>query len=346
MGTEDRNQSDPLETIRKHVTAYEFFQVVHLLQRLRPDAEIVGYGSDPAREVVRFRSRTTFSFPASDVQRLSPPARAGGPEELLVNILGLATPGCRGALPVWYAAEVNSQKPGSKEGAPLRDFLDMFNHRLISFFYRTWEKYDFACQYQSRGRGFLHTLLYSILGFPSPALRQRLAFDERFLLRHFAVFARRPTTPDGLLDLLRDYFGLPVAVEPFVAEWQNIEPSDQLRLGSDRAALGIATTLGARVRLPQAKFRVRFGPLDYSQFCHLLPDGAMFAELVDIIRLAVGPEFEFDAQLVLLASAVPKPELREDRTAPRLGWSTWLGNRNTSSDAEETLVPLSRLEST
>ena len=37
---------------------------------------------------------------------------------------------------------------GPERNQGLREFLDIFNHRLISFFYRAWEKYRFPIAYE------------------------------------------------------------------------------------------------------------------------------------------------------------------------------------------------------
>ena len=44
---------------------FEFFQAVRLLEKIFPEREIVGHDALPAKEVVRFRSRPSISFPAS-----------------------------------------------------------------------------------------------------------------------------------------------------------------------------------------------------------------------------------------------------------------------------------------
>ena len=74
----------------------------------------------------------------------------------------------------------------------LRDFLDIFNHRMISLFYQAWEKYRFEIPYE-RGEHdrFSHYLL-ALLGLGTPGLqdRQEVADDSLLfyggLLRHAA----------------------------------------------------------------------------------------------------------------------------------------------------------------
>ena len=57
----------------------------------------------------------------------------------------------------------------------MRDFFDLFNHRIISHFFRAWKKYRFAIAYEAEARkerpmdgrrlGDVFTYgLYSLLG--------------------------------------------------------------------------------------------------------------------------------------------------------------------------------------
>ena len=71
--------------------------------------------------------------------------------------------------------------PGTQgtDGRPQR-FLDIFNHRLISLFYRAWEKYRFAIAYERGGqRRPFSQYLYCLIGLGTPGLRGRLHIDDQ-----------------------------------------------------------------------------------------------------------------------------------------------------------------------
>ena len=73
---------------------------------------------------------------------------------------------------------------GNPERRTLRDWLDLFNHRLISLFFRAWEKYRFPLAYE-RGLpagpepdAFTRSL-YCLVGLGLPPLRGRLRVSTR-----------------------------------------------------------------------------------------------------------------------------------------------------------------------
>jgi type VI secretion system protein ImpH len=340
--TDPAASSLPDRWLSDNVVACEFFQAVRILRLLDGRRAPVGHVAHPLQELVRFRSHVSFRFPASDVHEVREASDDDRPHEMVVNFMGVISPQSRGSLPSFYARIALDE---ARDGNPaVRDFYDLFNHRFVTFFLRAFEKHNFPIQYEAFRQGSLQQVLYSLIGLGTPHLRERCSIDSRALLRMAGTLARRPVTAGGLADLIATYFGLPVEVLQFVEACYALEPEQQLCLGAT-GRVGIDTALGAFVTTAQSKFRLRIGPLDYDRFAELLPTGGMFRPLTEQVRLAVGPEFDFDLQLVLRADAVPRLQLdpRKEHTM-RLGWSTWLDARRDPDDADDAICPASDLE--
>ncbi|HME68903.1 MAG TPA: type VI secretion system baseplate subunit TssG [Myxococcota bacterium] len=329
-----RNTGSLSERLEHEATRFEFLQVVRLLRRFAPDRAGVGRDADPEREVVQFRSDVTLAFPTADVTRLEPPVRADGPPRLTVSFLGVATPASYGSLPVNYAHEILEQE--RDKSSVLRDFFDAFNHRLISLYYRAFEKYHLAVCYEAGESGSFENALRAVLGVLTPGLRERLSFSDRALFARSGLLAMAPVSAPVLESLVQSYFRLPARVEQFLAAWYPLAPEDQLRLGKANACLGVDAVVGSSVRLTQFRFRLRVGPLRFRDFEELLPTGSAHEPLFDLVRLATAVEQSFDLQLVLLAKEVPPLELAQSPAQRcRLGWSTWLGSAAPSHDAAD-----------
>jgi len=80
----------------------------------------------------------------------------------------------------------------------------------------------------------------------------------------------------------------------------------------------------------QHKFRIHLGPLTLEQYESLLPGGRLIVKLVDWVRLYLCFELDWDVRLRLKRDDVPRLELGAGR---RLGWTTWLGRRQSDTDA-------------
>ncbi|QEL19461.1 type VI secretion system baseplate subunit TssG [Limnoglobus roseus] len=345
---------------------FDFFQAVRILEALGREGTTraglgVGGAGPPAAEAVRFRVPSTLSFPPSSLVGLTPPA-AGRVPELTVAFFGLIGPS--GVLPRHYTERVarlvgDSHAP---ERYALRDWLDLFHHRLISHFYRAWAKYRlWVTRERATGPGVdpFTTAVQAFVGLATPGLTGRgtvtapdtgpkpgpartLATLSDDVTQLFAGhFSRRPRTAAGLEAVVTAYLGLPVRVDPFRGQWLSVDASDRAYTSAlGGAALGTGPILGERVWDVQSKFRVRVGPVDRQQFDELLPDpsptpaGKKFYLLMHLIRLYAGPEFDVEVQFVVRATEVPAAKLPLGTgRGPRLGRNTWLVSMTPERDA-------------
>ena len=363
--------TSPKEKIAAEFFEFDFFQAVRVLERLAPKRAPVGLDGSPSEEVARFRAHLSMSFPPSQVVALEPTGEERPNPLLTVTFFGLYGPS--GVLPTHYTQlllDIQRDVRGP-ERRSLRDWLDLFNHRFISLFYRAWEKYRFHVQYE-RGEAFRRepdtfTLgIRSLMGFGTSGLVNRLQLygarpdstgvewdvrdrgipalariDDLALLHYAGFFLQRPRNATNLRALLADYFRLPIQVEQFRGQWLQIPETGQTRLG-EFGTLGVDAVAGQRVWDVQSRFRVRVGPLQYRQFEELLPDTALIAErktfflVAQLARLFAGSEFDFDIQLVVSADEVPAAQLFEREGAgPRLGWTVWLLTSPPHADAED-----------
>jgi type VI secretion system protein ImpH len=351
---------------------FDFFQAVRLLQRLDPGRVGVGRGGPPRSEVVRFKARISLSFPPSTIHELKRPTIALPVPVMVQAFMGLTGPS--GVLPRHYTEllyRIERDVKGLEKHA-LRDWLDLFNHRLVSLFYRAWEKYRFYVpyeqeEYDSPEPDSFTSCLYSLIGLGVPPLRGRLRIsawetfyefgeiqrkvvaqiEDLVLLRFSGMLAHRPRCAVALEAILRDFFQVPARVEQFQGQWLHLEPADCSRLDGEVSnnRLGVSAVIGDRVWDTQSKFRVKLGPLNYDQFLDLLPDQdptrgrKTFFLLVHLVRLYVEPTLDFDVQLVLNAKDVPECRLTGDGSfGARLGWNTWLLTKRPTHDATDVVI--------
>ena len=371
MATQSGRTNPPvIDQLSDEPWKFEFFQAVRLVEQCAAERMLdgrstqvhaVGHDDPPDEELVRFRALVSHSFPTGEIAALKPlVSDADRSESLLrfemvVPFFGLFGPS--GVLPHHYTQLLLDRI--RLHDFALRDFLDIFNHRLISLFYRAAEKYRFHVGYEKKSwqvraqelRGPVHDearialfdrCLYSLIGMGTPGLRDRLEPSNETLVYYAGLFAHRPRNAISLQRMLADYFELPVLVQQFQGQWLYLSPADQTSLPSREAAdglnckLGVETIVGERVWSVQDKFRIRIGPLDYDAFCRFMPTGDHLKSLAQLARLYAGAELDFDVQPVLRAPEVPATRfVAEPPRVPRLGWNTWLISRPMQQDTSD-----------
>lgn len=324
--------------LREKPFLFEFFQAVHLLERLFPGKLPVGRFNSPGAEAVRFVANSTLAFPASEVQSLEWPQ--DGPGRMTVNFMGLTGP--EGVLPLYYTSLLAERTRAGDSAAV--DFFDIFNHRMISLFYLAWEKYRFSIAYEREGLDpFSHHML-DLIGLGTPGLQNRLPVFDDSLLYYSGLLAQRPRSAEALRDLLTDYYEVPVEVEQFAGGWYPLDQSTQTSLQGGLAEseqLGFGAVVGDEVWDQTARVRIKLGPLSLEQYRDFLPQGSAFESLRSLTNFFSNGEIDFEIQLILDRKEVPPCELgAEGDEAPQLGWHTYIKTRPMKVDAGETILQL------
>lgn len=304
---------------------FDFFQAVRLLELIFPERLPIGEGSEPEKEPVHFSARIAFDFPASDVQDLFP-GQGPLPALMVTNFMGLA--GASGPLPAPLAELVLERLRHKDTG--LRDFLDIFNHRLISLMYRTRKVHRVNFSAESPEHSRIANYLYAFLGLGLGSLRNRMPVEDRSLLSYAGLISQQPRSAVGLERVLSDHFQVEVRVEQFSGGWRSIEPDQWTVLGRSgkNQLLGQNIVVGTRIWDQQGRFWIVVGPLKLDQYLPFLPDGDAYQPLCAMARFYAGEEFEFRLRFELEAEEIPETRLG----ASKLGWTSWLKTRPARKD--------------
>jgi type VI secretion system protein ImpH len=324
-GDERATGTSVIETLLGRSRQFSFFQAIRLLQQAHPHGAPIGGAGPAKREVLRLRPHASLAFPTSDIETIDRiESEEGNLARFLVTVTFLGLYGVDSPLPSFYTEQVLAEE--GEEGLK-RPFLDLFHHRILSLFYRCWEKYRYDVQYQPGARDLFSQRMFALIGLGSPTIRASTALDWPRLLPYLGLLGMQTHSATVLAGLVSHYFGnIPVRIEEFVGRWVPFERDQRQVLGRANGVLGEDCTLGARFYDRGGKFRLHIGPVDFATYCDFLPSGKSHDTVRELIKLGLRDPLEFDVQVSVMASERPDFEL-SGMSPCRLGWSSWLGRR-------------------
>jgi len=324
MATKKRQPDSPLTYRLFHeFYRFSFYRAVTIWEKLNATGKSLGDTLDPKEESIRFSVKPGLSFPPSDISNLQQ-GDTQAKAKMEVRFLGLIGPS--GVLPHWFN-DLATARMQAKDFA-LVDFLDIFHHRLITLFYLTWKRYNFAVNYVSGAKDSLSWYLLSLIGLGTEGMRGRIGLPEESLLFCSGLLSRQVPSASAVAAAVKYMAGADAEVHQFIERMISLEPADCTQLGAANASLGMSTICGSYVRECQAKFRIHLGPIGYRHFARFLPGGDLLKPIFSLVRYMVGIEYEFEICIFLKAQEVPGCTLGAAKAdSPRLGWSTWMLGR-------------------
>ena len=339
------------EYLQQHARSAGFLEVIRLLElldfsqhselkSLSPTLE--GSASYP-HQTWQFRTQIGLSFPTGAITGVELPGQSGAGERkstIIVPFLSLVGP--VGALPRHYTKAV-IQRLLQKDSA-LAEFLEIFNKRLLTQFYRASMKYRLPASAQRAwpvkadrsndaklelNREPITRLLTFLVGWNRQSHSRRFDFSDRLPLFFAGAFTRSVRPVASLVGLLSHFLGMPVSVLEFCGQWLYLNDSDRTKFArSDDYSpvplqLGVNCIAGNRIWDVQSKIRLQIGPVNYDRFSQLLPNGALFRGLCDLTRLYLGIEWNFDVEIILEPRQTKATKVGDRLNVSLLGWNTW-----------------------
>jgi type VI secretion system protein ImpH len=328
-----RQPADPVEFyegVAQHPWDFDFFQMLRKVECLHPQLPRIGAAVRPSQEPIRLGQEPALDFAPAAISAVKP-GGAGRAAHIEVRFLGMLGP--NGALPLHLTDYARGRLLHGGDQTLAR-FLDIFNHRFLSLFYRAWAQAQPVVARDRPGEDRFPAYLGALFGIGSSRMRGRDEAPDVAKLFHTGHLARQVRNREGLESLLHHYFKVPVQVEEFAGHWLHIADEDRSRLGgkADCAILGAGAVIGARVWDRQHAIVIRIGPLDLNRYEDFLPGGADLKTLIAWLRTYLCFELAWTASLALRADAVPQTRLGE---FGRLGWTTWLGKYSRATPADD-----------
>jgi type VI secretion system protein ImpH len=305
-----------IERLLEEGHRFNFYQATGLIERSMPQATPVGGTGPAAAEALRFRPDPSLGFPAGSIETIE---QVDGRWRINATFLGLY--GVDSPLPTHWSEDILHEQ---SYDTTVRDFLDIFHHRVYSLLYRLWAKYRFPVQYRGTEQDQLTDRLLCLIGLGSPEIRRETGLPVVRLLRWAGLFVQQPRSAAGLEVLVSDWLGgVPVTVHPAVGRWMPVAPGDRTRLGVRNSVLGQDALLGDQIHDVTGRFGLEIGPVDSASYGALLPDGEEHARLNRLVRLYTSDPLEVELNVRLQGPDVPDMVLDSARP-PGLGWTTWL----------------------
>nr|WP_314625860.1 type VI secretion system baseplate subunit TssG [uncultured Noviherbaspirillum sp.] len=326
---------DPVEVERlllERAEKMDFFQLVRLLENAHPHLPRIGTSVRARDDAVRFGQDPTLSFQPNAVNHYQA-ATATAKARLSVNFFGMFGP--NGALPL-HLTEYARNRARNAADPTMAAFLDVFHHRMVSLFYRARASAEPAISLDRPQGDRFSSYVGSMFGIGAPGLQDRDEVSD-FAKLHFAgLMANQKRPASGLVSILRDFFKLPIRIEQFVGHWMQLPTDIQTRIGAADAGnrLGVSAVLGRQVWDCQHKFRIVIGPLDYTDYCRMLPGGDSMGRLAAWVRNYAGLVLDWDVRLILKKEQVPPLRLG----SMLLGRTTYLSSRPATKDPDQLLI--------
>ena len=302
----------------------QFYRFLHWLEQRHPHLPPLGSTSRLSDDPVRLRPHAGMGFPAGEFKGIEPHPDESPDSAPTVRTTFMGLYGVESPLPTAYVDDITQQREGHEAA---EHFLDIFNHRLITQYYRIWRRHSYPATFEPGGTDKISQCLLGLAGLGIPGTAEHLdAPLSRFLALPGTL--RMPgRTAEGVVALVAM---VTPDTQATVTPWHRrrvkipeLNLSDGICLGDLPVMGGFAWDVNGTINIAlhtdsKADVRGWFPP-------HF----TLYNDLLSLLRVYLGWRYDAHITLTFPRRLLPAPRLstrRNDEEGSYLGYSFFLGH--------------------
>ncbi|WP_368919071.1 type VI secretion system baseplate subunit TssG [Citrobacter sp. RHB21-C01] len=305
--------------LERDIHRINFYRFCQLLEKSRPEVPALGTTLNPADDPARFRPHPGMGFPASELKSAQYDGdNPEAPPVVRTTFMGLY--GVDSPLPTAWLDDIVQQREGHEAQEA---FLDIFNHRILTQFYRIWRKYSYPATFEVGGRDSTSQSLLGLIGLGLPGTDGHIATPASRFLALLGIMRLPARTEEGVQALVR-------LLAP--RTWATVTPycpntvylSHPLGFyGDEDFRLDDYIVLGDETTEVSSKLLIALYTEDIAEAQGWLPERQIFEDFLALLRVYLGWRYKARIQLTIPTQLLPAPVLGE--TPFMLGMTGVLG---------------------
>ncbi len=324
-----------LQALRGQAAKANLYRLCQILEQALLGGAPLGSTAHPGDDPVRFRPDPDMGFPTGEVKAIEiDSAHPQRPATVRTRLLGLY--GVDSPLPTAYLDDIAQRREGHEA---LEAFLDIFNHRLFTQFYRIWRKYSYPATFEAGGCDATSQCLLGLIGLGLPGTAKRIATPMSRFLALLSVMRLPTRNAEGIGALVK--LLAPNTQTKVHGHWpvKVVLKQPASLSASCPVSLAQGTPLGGVGHDANSQLHLSLLTTDPDEARSWLPDGHLRADLLVLLEVYLGWRCTAKLQLSLPLPILAAPMLG-DRQA-RLGIAAVLGlNELAQASGEHATVTL------
>ncbi|MBT2339763.1 MULTISPECIES: type VI secretion system baseplate subunit TssG [Pseudomonas] len=308
-----------LDALEGQVAEASLYRFCQLLEQALPGHPLLGSTTRPADDPVRFRPDPGMGFPAGELKAIETddrhPERPATVRTRLLGLYGVDSP-----MPTAFLDDIAQRREGHEA---LEAFLDIFNHRIFTQFYRIWRKYTYPATFEAGGTDATSQCLLGLIGLGIPGTARQIATPISRFLALLGVMRLPTRNAEGIEALVR--LLAPHTQARITPHWpRKIALPQAASLCATRpVALSEGTPLGRVGNDVNSQLHLTLSTEDLLEARGWLPGGPLHGDLLVLLRVYLGWRCSAKLTLSLPVRSLPVPLLGQ---APiQLGMTGVLG---------------------
>lgn len=294
-----------LEALDGRVAEANLYRFCQLLEQSLPDHPPLGSTARPADDPVRFRPDPGMGFPVGELKAIETdedhPERPATVRTRLLGLYGVDSP-----MPTAFLDDIAQRREGHEA---LEAFLDIFNHRIFTQFYRIWRKYSYPATFEAGGHDATSQCLLGLIGLGIPGTAQQIATPISRFLALLSVMRLPTRNAEGITALVK--LLAPNTQAQVTPHWpQKVPLSQPASLSAQRpVSLSQGTPLGSAGFDANSQLHLALFTDDLAEARGWLPGSQLHNDLLVLLRVYLGWRCTAKLQLSLPIHSLPKPVL-------------------------------------